>query len=104
MRIAGLRDRAAGTLGAARMLRRNQTHVGHQPASRQKASRVPQFGGNGQRGDVVHAPEASQPLDARPQGLERHELLQLRFDGTEAGDRLVVQPDRRWQLTLRMDF
>ena len=58
-----------------------------------KAARVAEFGGDGERGEIVDAAEAAQALDAGPQRLERQQVAQFGVDGLEPGDGFVDGAD-----------
>src|SRR5688572_9184169 len=75
MRITRLGDRPTSPRGPTRMLGGDESDIGHQAARGREAARVTQFGGDRQRRDVIHAAEAPEALDPRPQGLQCHQLL-----------------------------
>ena len=80
MGIAGFGDRAARLFGAARMLRRHEADKGHRPRGGREPPRVAEFGGDGQRGEIVDAAETAQALDAGPQRLQREQVPQIGID------------------------
>jgi hypothetical protein len=49
-------------------------------AGPRKASRVAEFGGDRQCGEIIHASETAEALDARPQRLEGEQRAQILFD------------------------
>jgi len=57
---------APRALCPARVLRRNQSDIGHQTRRRGEPARIAEFGGDCQGGQVVDSPEAAQTLDAWP--------------------------------------
>jgi hypothetical protein len=59
MGIAGFGDGATGAFGAAGMHGRDEPDKRHRARCRRKATRVAQFGGDGQRGELV-------PVKRRP--------------------------------------
>ena len=93
MAVAGFGDRAARLFGAARVFGWDQAGKRHHARRRRKAARVAQFGGDGQRGEVVDAAEAAQAFHTPAQRLQREELTQVRVDGLEARKRIVDGTD-----------
>src|SRR5688572_31024200 len=89
MRIASFGDAALPPRGAARMLRRDEADVGHQPRGRGKAPRIAEFRRNREGGEVVDAAEAPQPSHPFVQGLEIEEGAEILLDVAEASDDLV---------------
>jgi hypothetical protein len=89
MGVAGFGDAAAGLLRPAGMLRGDQADEGHEPGCSRKATRVAEFGGDGERGQVVDPAEAAKSLDARAERLESEERPQVLFDGVEPCDRFI---------------
>lgn len=86
MRIARFGDRAVDAFGTAGVLRGDQAGKRHEARRRGKASGVAEFGGNGERGEVVDPAEAAQAFDTRAQRLDREQIAQLEIDGLEARD------------------
>ena len=86
VRIAGFGDGAAGLLGATRMLRGDEADEGHRTRRGGKSARVAELGGDGQRGEIVDAAEAAQPLDARAERLQVEQAAQVLLDGAETRD------------------
>ena len=87
MRIPGFGDGAARLFCAAGMLGRHQAHEGHRPWRRGKTPGVAEFGGDGQRGEVINPAETAESVDARLQRLEGEQLTQVLFDRPEARER-----------------
>jgi hypothetical protein len=77
------------------MLRRDQADKGHEARGGREAARIPEFGGDRQRGQVIDAAEAAQPLDARPQRLQVEQAAQVLLDGLQARDGFVDGPQIR---------
>ena len=93
MRVAGFGDRALDTFGAAGVLRGNEAHKGHRTRGIRKAVRITQFGGNREGGQVIHAAEAAEPLDAGSERREREEFAELEIDRPELRDAFVDGAD-----------
>ena len=93
MRIARFGDRAARLFGATGVFGGDESGEGHQTGRSGKAARVAEFGGDGERGEIVDAAEAAQPFDAGPQGLDGEQVAQFEVDGVQAGDGLVDGAD-----------
>jgi hypothetical protein len=87
--VAGFRDAPLRAFRTARVLGGHQAGERHGARGRGKATRVAEFRGDRERGEIIDAAEAAQPLDARPQGLELEEGPQIRFDVPEAGARFI---------------
>ena len=64
MGIAGFGDRAAHLPGAAGVFGRHQPDEAHHARGGGKAARIAEFGGDGQRGEVVDAAETAQAFNA----------------------------------------
>src|SRR4029453_1339777 len=92
MRIARFGDAAAGACRAAGVFGGDEAGKGQGPRGRGKGAGVPEFGGDGQRGEVIDAPKASETLDARPERFDREQIAQLGTDGLEACGALVDGP------------
>jgi hypothetical protein len=72
--IAGFGNCAARLLRPAGMLRGHQADEGHEARGRGKATRVPQFGGDREGGEIVDAAETAEALDPGLQRLDRQEI------------------------------
>jgi hypothetical protein len=75
------------------VFRGDEAGKGHEPGRGRKAPGIAEFGGDGQRGEVVDAPEAAEAFDAGAQGLEREEIAQFQIDGLAAGQGFVDGAD-----------
>ena len=93
MRVAGLGDGATCLFRSAGVLGGNQAGEGHQARRRRKATRIAQFSGDGQGGEIVDPAEAAQALHAGTQRLDGEEIAQLEVDRLEAGDRFIDGAD-----------
>ena len=65
MGVAGFGDRALRALGAAGVFGRDEADEGHGTRRSGKAAGVAELRGDGERGEIIDAAEAAQPLDAR---------------------------------------
>ena len=88
MGVAGFGDRALDPFGPAGILGGDQAGEGHQTRGRRKAAGVAEFGGKGQRREVVDAAEAAEAFDPRLQRLDReHDNLRAALRRTlDVGD------------------
>ena len=93
MRVAGFGDGAAGVFGAAGMLGRNQPGEGHQARGRRETARVAEFGGDGQRGEIVDATEAAQAFDPGTQRREGEQVAQFLVHAVQPRDGLIDGAD-----------
>jgi hypothetical protein len=93
MGIVGFGDGALDALDPAGIFRRDQTQKGHDTRSGGKAARIPEFGGNGQRRQIIDAAEAAEALDASAERLEAEKIAELEFDRRQLGDALLDRPD-----------
>src|SRR2546430_7082940 len=80
MGIASFRDRAAGLLRATGVLGRHESDEAHEARGGGKAARVAEFGGDGQRGEIVDTAEAAQAFDTGFGRIEREQVPQVRVD------------------------
>jgi hypothetical protein len=77
------------------MLGGEEAREGHQPWRGGEAACITEFGGDGERREVIDAAKAPEPIDARPERREGEELPQFGVDGLEPGDGFVDRPDIR---------
>src|SRR5262245_21216777 len=66
--ISRFGDRATRLFRAARMLGGHETDKRHRTRRRREPTGIAEFGRNRQRGEIVNAPQTSQPFDARRRG------------------------------------
>jgi hypothetical protein len=67
-------------------------YEGHGARRGGKASGVAEFGGDGERGEIIDAAETAQALHTRAQRVEIEQGTQVLFDGPEPGDDFVHGP------------
>jgi len=89
MAVARFRDPTLRAFGAARVLGGYEADKRHRARGGRKPARVAEFGGDGERRQVVDAAEATQSLNARAERFEIEQGPQVLLDGPQAGDRFL---------------
>ena len=84
MRIPRFGDRAAGLFRPSGMFGGHEADKRHRARRRAKSARVAEFGGDGERREVVDPAKTPEAFDAGPERLERQQAAQILFDGAEA--------------------
>src|SRR5437763_3396748 len=86
MAVARFRDAALRTFGATRVLGGHEADKRHGAGGGRKAPWVAELGGDGERGQVVDAAEAAQPLYTRTERFEIEQGAEILFNGAKARD------------------
>jgi hypothetical protein len=77
MSVAGFGDGAARLFGATRVFRWHEPGERHHPRCGREAAGVTEFGGDGQRRQIVDAAETAQAFDAAAERLDREQIAEL---------------------------
>src|SRR5436309_2892650 len=86
MAVARFRDAALRAFGATRVLGGHEADKRHGARSGRKAARVAEFRGDGERGQVVDAAEAAQPLHTRTERFEIEQRAEILFTGASGNE------------------
>ena len=89
MSVAGLGNTALGARRAAGVLGRHEADERHGAWRGGKAAGVAEFGGDGERGQIIDAAEAAQTLHASAQRVEIQQGAQLGFDVMQPGEHFI---------------
>ena len=93
MGVAGFGDVSAGACDAAGVFRGDEAGKGHEAGRGGKPTRIAQFGGDGQGGEVVDPAEAPQARGAGAERFDREQVPQLEVDRLQPAEGFVDGAD-----------